>query len=338
VVAYGRDLYGAYGRPDQIGFFEDSTEGHGYQRKKREAAYGWFLRWLMQRGDSSPVPEPATEVEPFDSPELRCFRENQPAGPGIVELVKRLAADLPPARPDFPGLEPLHTPPLKLRDGQLQRISLGLAVGFLLRPAGSTKGILIALDDRGKEAVIADLPAADLLKRGWGICGLDPRGMGESATAQMGWVAAVSLLLGENFVMRQAADLRQAMELFSRQRVAIYARGPNSSLAAAYAAYQTRAKIVLRDGFMSYRNFFERPKSLAQSFRLQKEDKDRTTAFDREIPFAYVPFAALRFYDLRQLTPASRTLVIDPINGDWETAQTTVDAATAIREFLGRLQ
>src|SRR5207302_1128723 len=104
--------------------------------------------------------------------------------------------------------------------------------------------------------------------------------------AQMGWVAAVSLLMGENFVMRQAADLRQVMELFIRQPLAIYARGPNSSLAAAYAAYQTRAKFVFRDGFASYRQFFERPRSLAQSFRLQKEDKDRTIAFDREIPFA----------------------------------------------------
>jgi hypothetical protein len=51
-----------------------------------------------------------------------------------------------------------------------------------------------------------------------------------------------------------------------------------------------------------------------------------------------VAFAALRSYDLRQLTAASRTLVIDPINGDWEPTQTTVDAATVIRRFLGRLQ
>ena len=32
----------------------DDAEGHGYQRAKREAAYGWFLRWLMGRGDGRP--------------------------------------------------------------------------------------------------------------------------------------------------------------------------------------------------------------------------------------------------------------------------------------------
>ena len=55
----------------------DEAEGHGYQRAKREAAYGWFLRWLMgRRGDGGPHPEPPTETEPFDSEELRL----SPAG------------------------------------------------------------------------------------------------------------------------------------------------------------------------------------------------------------------------------------------------------------------
>ena len=33
---------------DRIGLVVDGSEGHGYQRIKREAAYGWFLRWLMR--------------------------------------------------------------------------------------------------------------------------------------------------------------------------------------------------------------------------------------------------------------------------------------------------
>ena len=82
-----------------LGFFEDREEGHGYQKAKRQAAYGWFLRWLMNRGDGQPVQEPDTATLPFDSPELQCFPKGrkQPAGPGIIEAVKLLARKLPPA-------------------------------------------------------------------------------------------------------------------------------------------------------------------------------------------------------------------------------------------------
>src|SRR3954468_11773516 len=99
VADYGRKLYDSYGASDRIGLVVDDSEGHGYQRRKREAAYGWFLRWLMGRGDGGPHPEPPTETEPFDSEELRCFPpgRNEPAGPGMIEAVRRMAFDLPPS-------------------------------------------------------------------------------------------------------------------------------------------------------------------------------------------------------------------------------------------------
>src|SRR6185312_12065953 len=101
VADYGRKLYDSYEAGDRIGLVVDESEGHGYQRKKREAAYGWFLRWLMGRGDGSPFPEPPTETPASDAPELRCFPpgRNEPAGPAIVAMVRRLARDLPPASP-----------------------------------------------------------------------------------------------------------------------------------------------------------------------------------------------------------------------------------------------
>jgi len=251
-------------------------------------------------------------------------------------MVKRLAAGLPPGEPRQPlRTFPSLTPVVNLAGTRLQRLSLGLTSGFLLRPPAKATGVLIALDDRGKEAVISDLPVDELLDRGWAIYGVDPRGIGESATTQMGWAAAVSLLLGENFVMRQGDDLYRTRLMFSAP-VAVYARGPNATLAATYAALDD-SRLVLRGGFQSFRQFFDRPKSLALSFQLRKEDKDRTTAFDREIPFAYVPFAALRSYDLPQLRRADRTLVIDPINGDWEPEGAAMrDPAAKIIEFLGR--
>ena len=89
VFAYGQSLYRSYGAPDRIAFSEDSTAGHGYQQKKREAAYGWFLRWLKGTGDGSPHPEPPTETAAWDSADLRCFPpgENQAAGPAMVDLL-----------------------------------------------------------------------------------------------------------------------------------------------------------------------------------------------------------------------------------------------------------
>src|SRR5262249_27927103 len=86
VVAYGRKLYGALGKPEQIGYFEDMKTGHGYQKPKREAAYGWFRRWLQGKGSGEPIAEPAVQTVPFDSAELRCFANGrkEPAGPAGV--------------------------------------------------------------------------------------------------------------------------------------------------------------------------------------------------------------------------------------------------------------
>src|SRR4051794_28121349 len=82
VAAYGRALYESYRADGKIGLMVDESEGHGYQRAKREAAYGWFLLWLMQRGDGGPHPEPPTETEPFDSEALRCFPPAGTSRPG----------------------------------------------------------------------------------------------------------------------------------------------------------------------------------------------------------------------------------------------------------------
>ena len=50
----------------------------------------------MNRGEGHPYPEPETVTAPFDSAEMRCFaEENQAAGPGMIEAVRRLAASLP---------------------------------------------------------------------------------------------------------------------------------------------------------------------------------------------------------------------------------------------------
>jgi dienelactone hydrolase len=346
VADYGRKLYDSHGAGDRIGLVVDESEGHGYQRKKRESAYGWFLRWLLGRGDGGPFPEPPTETPPFDALELRCFPpgRNEPAGPAIIAMVRRLARDLPPASPRLdlgsvlgPWPEP-QPGSLRVRPVRLQRLSIptepGLDVpAFLLRPPGEPRGVVVAIDDRGKEALGSDPVIKEAFASGWAICGIDPRGIGELATTKPGWVFAVSLLLGENFVGRQAADVTRVTDAlgaagaFPGKPVGVYARGQDASLMATYAiARAARGEpgpsrlewYILRDGFLSYRAFFERPQALRDSFRLMPADGHRTTSFDREIPASFFAFGVLRSWDLPQLLDLGHAdgAIVNPIDGD----------------------
>jgi len=323
VYRYSRDLYGWFGAPDKLGFLEDTSAGHGYQQKKREAAYGWFLRWLMGRGDGRPYPEPATETEPFDAPDLRCFEKTSPAGPGIIDAVRQLVAKAEPV-PSEPlrGLPPVQIP--LLRSLRLQRVlipsgKITLPAFYLAAPPET--GVLVAVDDRGKEELAADPLIRGAAARGWSICGIDPRGIGESATTQKGWLAATSLLLNEDFVLRQGEDIAHVIHGFPGKRVAVYARGDNAALAAAYAITIAPdiAWYALRDGFLTFRQFLNRPRSLQASFQLKREDKDRNSPYDHEIPFSYVSFDGLRKPDIPQMlaATAAQCVIVNPIDGDW---------------------
>jgi len=158
VFEYGRDLYRASGAPEKIAFFEDTAAGHGYQQKKREAAYGWFRKWLMGQGDGRPYPEPPTEVLPFDAVELRCFPagRNEPAGPGIVAAVQKIADRAKP-NSTIPTLKP-RRPDVKISpDAPIQRLLIPVGgdlqiPAFLIR--GNGRGVLLALDGRAKEFVL----------------------------------------------------------------------------------------------------------------------------------------------------------------------------------------
>jgi hypothetical protein len=317
---------------DRIAFFEDDVEGHGYQIRKREAAYGWFLRWMMKRGDGGPFKEPALQTAVADDPEYRCFAEQQGAGPGMAAYARALAAR--PRRPHPQKLnEVLGLPPVAPASAQ---------------PTGSdAQCTLIAIADNGT----AGFPEAGLPERGWNLQLPKVRGLNGDAMPQPGWTAAVSLLLGENPVARQTEDLERALSA-AGPCAAVYAQGHNASLAATYAAARNprRAAWILRDGFISYRHFIDRPVEAAKSFELKPDDRDRTTSFDREIPFAYIPFGALRYFDLPDLlAPARGMLVLNPINGDWKpltkaeamrwlprnvTVSVEADPAKSLRTFL----
>jgi hypothetical protein len=197
----------------------------------------------------------------------------------------------------------------------------GLNIPAFLVRSPMEKGVVLALDDDGKEALAADPVVGQFLEAGWSVCGVDPRGIGEMAVLQKGWLAVVNLLLGDNLVLLQARDLGRAGAVFRGKPIAVYARGNNAALAAMYLIpNQDGLKwYILRDGFVSFRQFIDRPKSLEASYRLRGGD-GRNMWFDREIPLGYFPFDALRSFDLPQLVRATSVpgLVVNPINGDWE--------------------
>jgi dienelactone hydrolase len=326
VFQYGSELYRASGTPEKIGFFEDTTAGHGYQQKKREAAYGWFRKWLMGQGDGGPYAEPPTQVLPFDAIELRCFPpgRNEPAGPGIVAAVQKIADRAKRSR----NISPLavRRPDVTLSaDAPVQRLLIPTA-GDLQIPAffirGTGRGVLLTLDDRGKEFALKEGRVVTALRDGWSICGVDPRGIGEMATTQTGWLSAVSLLLDSPFVDRQALDLLSAASLFEGRPIALVARGPNAVLAAARALphFSGLESYALCEGFPSYRDFLNRPKSLETSYQLRKDNSDRF-AYDREIPFFYVPWKGLLGPDIPDLVKATKARGTwqGVMNGDWET-------------------
>ena len=62
--------------------------GHDYNQPMREALYGWLDRWLRDRGDGSPVPEPAHTTE--DPEALRCYPDG-PSRPKTIVTIPEFA-------------------------------------------------------------------------------------------------------------------------------------------------------------------------------------------------------------------------------------------------------
>jgi cephalosporin-C deacetylase-like acetyl esterase len=118
-------MYDLIGAGDQIDLtLVDS--GHGYFREMREAAYGWFMKWLQNEGDGSPIPEPSMAIskprfavdyitatadpdqvrptsDPQASPEMYCFPEARPQSSweAITREIRRLAEGMPPIQADI---------------------------------------------------------------------------------------------------------------------------------------------------------------------------------------------------------------------------------------------
>lgn len=358
VVKYGERLYGALGASGKIGYFEDADEGHGYQKRKREASYGWFLKWLKDEGDGSAVAEGDLEIPAWNAADMRCFPKNVSAGPGMNALAMSILEKHSARSKEEPrravasmlGISdplPVAAAPDLVRADE--RLTIGISVNSLPQavhrigwrtPDGvAIPGILLpplALKSRGLLVVVGDMPKETMLdhpairparESGWWIALTDLRGVGELQLTKPGWVYAMSLLLGENFVGRQALDLiagiraLRAEPAFRDLPVGVLAQGPFVSLAALYAAVLEPGAFWLagEGGFASFRAFVERPASRHLSFMLAEPGKERDVKLDREIPHALIPFGVCRGPDIPELLSSlgpNRAVWASTIDGD----------------------
>ena len=182
------------------------------------------------------------------------------------ESVDSLAGTVPAgAKPSFC----LNAVPMTLENVLVEQ---GVSIpAMVLRPgfgnSGGMAGWLVAINDEKKESLESDPVVQEAMRRDYFVWELDPRGFGELTVLLPSWQFATGLLLGDNLIWRQAWDIHALVDslctVSSRKSVGLYARGPNSSLAAAYAIHLLSSSCldwaVLKGGYVSLRQLLDMP-------------------------------------------------------------------------------
>jgi hypothetical protein len=180
--------------------------GHGYDQAMREAAYGWFSRWLKSDGDGSPIGEPPTTTLPERSPRLSCFGGSTISSDAAIH-------DLIVATARRRRLGPASTTTRSTDTGRIRRaLGMGAALAsdgtlvrgetvggarverhairpedgitilaHLIEPVGAARGPVIVLADAGTPRGARRLTLEHAVPRGERLFAVDPRGTGETA-------------------------------------------------------------------------------------------------------------------------------------------------------------
>jgi hypothetical protein len=206
-------------------------------------------------------------------------------------------------------------------------------------PPDGVKAVLLATADGGKESLLHHASIRAAVEAGMTIVAVDGRGTGELALTKPGFVFATSLMLGENFVGRQAQDLinvRRALARlpeFKDKPIGLLGSGAYMAQAALYAAVldEQFAWLATEGGFVSFRSYLDRPQALRASYRLAPSFAAAWDGIDQEIPAPLFVFDVLRRLDLSDLyaSLAPRPVLIGrPIDG--ERQPLSADAASQL--------
>jgi hypothetical protein len=248
-IRRAKRIYGFDGVEDHLALRE-APAGHGWSQPLREAAYGWFARWLQNHGDGSPIAEQKIELEDWKSKDLQCSKDGKlPAdAKSYVDLIReeaaRQIAALPPA-PSVPGEreawisrtrkrlwevlggQPEGDKPTARSCGSftwkgctVERLAIqtepGMEVPALLfhaKIAAARAPAVVWLDDDGKIAAGKRPDVTVLLKAGTHVLALDPRATGEGALSatELNHAASDAIVLGRPLLAQQAWDIIAAV-------------------------------------------------------------------------------------------------------------------------------
>ncbi len=254
--------------------------------------------------------------------------ENADTNPVLVALARSVAAGLRgrprPDRDAVAGALGIDTTPgparavvsnhLTLDVGAAQRLAIesgGVTLDAVLllpeRFEDDAAGVLVAVDEGGKDVAL-DSPAVAVARaRGWAVLAVDLSGTGESAASEFELATACWMLDGDLLALR-VRDLRLAVEWLSvrystgqqidKSRIAVWGSEAFGLVALLAAAIDRRIAGVASGPF-------------AESLEELLVVDARTT------PMAY-PFAALATYDLDDLAELvlPRPVQIAPASGD----------------------
>lgn len=205
-LALVQTVYALHNKPENLSH-RVFDSGHDYNSAMRQAMNGWMLRHLNGKGDGSPVPESAIQVE--DPEALRCFPGKSRPDDWITlpvfaqrEAQALLAQKTLPSSPqawksiggatrqallkrvlgDFPPLTPLGVQQQASADGKKRTLQFlpepGLTLTATQEFGTSNAPLAILLDLNGAAAAATNAVAAEIRAAGWSLITFDLRGTG----------------------------------------------------------------------------------------------------------------------------------------------------------------
>jgi len=274
-------VYSFHDAADRVRLFEAELP-HGWAQPMREAACGWLARWLLGKGDGSPLPEPKVEPDDLKCKDLYCLKEGKlPEGArSYMDLIRaeaeRLAAGyLPPDEAlrerlwETLGRQPVRPRPSARELGkfewqghQVERLAIRTEVvrpmevpALLIHPkqVAAKAPAVVFLDDGGKAAARVSPVVRGLLDAGHAVLALEPRALGEGAV-KLNHCASDAVLLGRPLLAQQAWDVLGAagyLKLKGAESVAVYARGSVGLIAALAGALSDDLSAGVIEGTMA---------------------------------------------------------------------------------------
>lgn len=255
-----------YGRSDDV-FVKIFPGGHDYNQGMRESMIGFFEKYLLGKGDGSPVPEPALKT--FDPEDHRVLTLDPPASD--ERTMRDLALEsLTKARQNVSAAEAIAVNGGMPARGAAVSIVEPNTISFeglnfeaepglrtqatVIGEAGESR-VSIWLDDDGADAAKRTAPDLAAKER---QAFLDTVGVGKLAGVELRylWYAGRSAPFEGGI---QIVRLLDALNLPASTHVEIHARGPITTQAAMWAALMEPriGKVVATDCLASWEDVFK---------------------------------------------------------------------------------